>query len=187
MNFKLPAFLLLTACACSRAPQGGERELERGLERELLAHWPARSGQEPVLRMRGQEAVVDGEWVKSGEFLFYDERGNLRASGSYQEGLEHGPWAQFEPDGDVGRGQFRSGRREGQWTYSYPNGQLQEEGGYVGSVRKGFWTRWHENGQVRAEVMYQDGKLHGTCRYWLSDGREDVHLSGRYEAGERVN
>jgi hypothetical protein len=178
VNRRILAFLLLLACACSRLPEGQQRE--------LIDHWPAKSGREPVVRVRGQEVVSDGEWVKDGEFVFYDERGREQARGAYRLGREHGPWTQIEPDGDVGRGEFREGRRMGKWTYSYPGGQPQEEGGYVRGTRQGFWTRWHENGQVRAEVMYKDGELHGTCNYWFADGREDVKHSGRYERGEKV-
>lgn len=170
--------LLLPACGSGAASE------PEGTRRPLVEHWPARKGEEPVVRTRGREVVHGGRWVKDGEFVFFDERGREVARGGYRRDLENGPWVEIEEDGFVGRGSYRDGLRAGRWTYTYPDGSVHAEGAYVNGRREGQWIRRYPDGSLAAELMYRGGKLHGACTFYEKDGEVDRLRSGRYEDGE---
>ncbi len=177
---RLPwSLLLVFTLACGLG-------LEEGSKRELISHHESRGGRDPVVRTRGQEVVRGGEWVKEGEFVFFDEHGREVGRGPYKDGREHGPWVQVRSGGAKEWGSFASGLREGRWTYAYPNGKVHEEGAYVEGERHGQWTRWYKDGTLAAELMYRKGELHGLCRYLNPDGTEDALRSGRYAEGSHV-
>ena len=178
--------LAIALSACDGGGGGVKASEPEGTRREALAHWNSINGRDPIVRMRVWEEVVDGKWVKQGEFVFYDTVGREIASGTYENGLEHGPWVQTEEDGDRGHGRFVQGKRDGGWTYYYRNGAVQEAGAYVDGRKHGQWLRYFENGDPRAELMYREGELHGECRFYEEDGSVDSLLTGRYAYGSRV-
>jgi antitoxin component YwqK of YwqJK toxin-antitoxin module len=176
---KRSAALLLLLLACGQsAPEGARRE--------VVQHWPARGSRAPIVRVRGREVVKAGDWVKEGQFVFYDRDGREVGRGGYSDGLEHGPWVQTEESSHVAKGSFRMGRREGPWAYTFSSGQQQEEGTYVSGQRTGLWQRWYEDGTLAEECTYREGKRHGECRFFGPQGSQDELLSGRYKMGERV-
>jgi len=108
-------------------------------------------------------------------------------------GRREGEWSSWYPDGELReRGSFREGRREGLWRQWYASGQKHSEGlrrwdeGARASLREDPWRFWFENGQLRGEGRYERGLPVGEWRWWTDLGSLDVGRSGRFEAGERV-
>ena len=58
------------------------------------------------------------------------------------------------------------GKRTGNWTWWYPNGQMSQQGSYVNGQKSGTWTLYYEDGSRMAE------ECHGTgvSRSWFRNG-----------------
>lgn len=51
----------------------------------------------------------------------------------------------------------QSGRKQGKWTRTYPNGKLMYEGTFRDDKPAGEWKRFHESGVLKAVLRYIDG------------------------------
>jgi antitoxin component YwqK of YwqJK toxin-antitoxin module len=60
----------------------------------------------------------------------------------------------------------------------YPNGDKQEEGGFLNGERDGKWTYWHENGQKWSEGFYKEGVREGKSIVWYKSG--NIQYTGFY-------
>lgn len=166
--------LALGACAGESAEEGATRPLTQ-------------EGPNGVLTAEGTERYEDGSWVKHGPFVFRDDRGEVVSTGSYEGGLEVGPWEQRYEDGSRGEGSFRAGRRSGPWRTFHPNGAAQDAGSYEDGLRVGEWTSHRADGTLLRRATYAEGQLEGPVTYFGPDGRTvDRERSGLYRAGERV-
>jgi hypothetical protein len=137
------ALLVLTLSAGACGPPTPAEGTTRALEKT----WP--SG---VVRARGTEVFHDGEWVKHGEVVFFDEDGDESHRGPFEHGLESGVWHERYPDGGSGRGTYRAGKRHGPWTYTHANGRLAQQGVYVDGERDGVWKSWSPSGEPRPDL-----------------------------------
>jgi antitoxin component YwqK of YwqJK toxin-antitoxin module len=61
----------------------------------------------------------------------------------------------------------------------FPNGEKQEEGGYLDGKRDGIWTYWHENGNKWSEGFYHAGQNEGKSTVWYENG--EIQYSGFYK------
>lgn len=120
--------------------------------------------------------------------------------------VEHGTFTQWnDPSGEQGEGDYKAGRRVGRWTWTYPDGQLQEERHYEKGLlqgrvasfyedgskerlelyaknkRDGEWKAWHPNGQQAALEQYDAGKPSGEFARWDESGQKLVER--RFDAG----
>jgi antitoxin component YwqK of YwqJK toxin-antitoxin module len=108
-------------------------------------------------------------------------------------GRRQGGWSWWYPDGELReRGTFRAGRRDGLWQQWYASGQKHSEGVRLwddqarASLREGPWRFWFENGQLRGQGAYEGGRPVGEWRWWTDLGVLDAGRSGRFAAGVRV-
>lgn len=67
-------------------------------------------------------------------------------------------------------GSFKNDKRDGQWTYWYPDGKLWSKGFYKEGVNHGLKSVWHENGQKYYEGQMTDNKRTGIWKFWDPDG-----------------
>ena len=154
--------------------------VEDGTERPLTQY-----GKNNVLTANGAERFEDGAWHKHGQFTFRNERGEIVSEGSYEMGLETGPWTQVYEDGARGEGSFLAGQRSGPWATYFPNGVPQDSGAYKEGRRTGEWTSRRKDGTLLRKAMFVDGKEHGPVTYFSSDGQSvDRQRTGIYRDGE---
>jgi antitoxin component YwqK of YwqJK toxin-antitoxin module len=127
---------------------------------------------------------------------------HVEADGFYRE---------FHPDGKpFVEGQFREGRQDGEWIYTFDNGQLSRkvnyQGGkldgvwdiyradgtlaasqsFVNGLRHGEWIAYDETGkQPRVEEHYSNGKLDGVAKAWHPNGklRRQISLKNGVQHG----
>ena len=124
-----------------------------------------------VVSVEGTEIFQDGEWVKHGAFVFYDDAGDEIARGSYKDGLEDGPWRiTYEEDGATGVGSYLDGSRTGLWQTFHSNGKLQDTGEYERGLRTGLWISYKRDGTKLREARYEGGEVVGEP-VWF-DGRK---------------
>jgi antitoxin component YwqK of YwqJK toxin-antitoxin module len=62
----------------------------------------------------------------------------------------------------------------------FPNGEKQEEGGYLDGKREGKWTYWHENGNKWSEGFYHAGMNEGKSTVWFENG--EMQYTGFYKS-----
>lgn len=164
------AMVLVTACGPS---------FEEGTIRPLVKE--SRAG---IVTLKGAERFTDGEWLKHGETIFYDDDGDEIARGHYLRGVEDGPWTQLYDDGCRGAGSFKEGLRDGPWETFHKNGVLQDTGSYEKHERIGNWVSYRPDGTPLRQGKYTSGKLNGQVTWYLKDGKSiDKNRSGVYEDG----
>ena len=178
MTARAAALALLAGLAACERHAEGER-------RPIVRTWGGETG---IERVRGEEVWRDGRWVRDGGFRFFDREGRERARGSFVLGLESGPWVETYDDGGSGSGEYRAGKRSGEWTYWTEEGRVQQQGAYEDGERSGRWIEWYEDGvTLRSEVSWERGKKSGAAVYRNRDGTVNAQLSGTYREGVKVD
>ena len=171
------AVALFSTSAASCAP-----ELPEGTSRPLT-----KEGRAGLASVIGTEIFRDGEWLKHGEFVFYDDGGDEIGRGHYKDGLEDGPWTRKYEDGCTGLGSFKEGRQSGLWQTFHRNGSLQDTGNYERGRRTGTWLSYRDDRTKLREAQYEDGVLNGQVTWFAEDGATvDKNRSGIYRDGELV-
>jgi hypothetical protein len=89
-------------------------------------------------------------------------------------------WNDPGPRHDAGT--VANGRREGAWTWKWPDGTTRETREYRLGRLHGKVVAFDEHGQREVEETYRDGLRHGTWRAWYPDGKPAA--CERYEDGE---
>lgn len=65
-------------------------------------------------------------------------------------------------DGSYKRtGELKNGLNHGLWTWYFPNGQVQMKGNFEMGQREGVWQTFDSLGNLRVESYYIDNKLNG--------------------------
>lgn len=165
---------LISGTACSPST-------EEGAERDFKVE--SRAG---IVTVKGQQRFTGGEWLKHGPFTFYDDRGDVVATGHYEDGLETGAWTETYEDRCTGRGMYVEGQRSGPWQTFHPKGMPQDSGEYDRGLRTGLWLSYRRDGTKLREAEYQNGQENGRVVCFGPDGLIVNHeLSGTYKNGER--
>lgn len=58
----------------------------------------------------------------------------------------------------------------GEFTYVYPNGNLESRGRYLHNKKEGVWLTWHPNGMLADTTVYAGGNPVGTQMGWYANG-----------------
>jgi len=173
---RVPLGILLGSCLAACGPSEKDGDV-RQVKIENRAK---------IITVKGAERFVDGEWQKFGPFFFYDDHGDVIASGSYKDGLESGPWNETYGDRCTGRGIYLEGFRSGPWQTFHAKGMPQDSGDYELGLRTGLWLSYRRNGTKLREAQYKEGQENGRVVYFGPEGRIVNHeLSGTFEDGER--
>ena len=126
-----------------------------------------------------------------GVWKWYYESGNLLREEKYADGVLQGMMTEYSDtlsnlsgDGKViTKGLFQDGVKEGLWTYEL--GDYREDGNYRFGKRDGNWKHFYSSGKLRFEGNYVDGEPEGKHLYYFPDGR--VMQEGLYTAGRKEN
>ncbi len=113
---------------------------------------------------------VRSEWIKTGKKkkavtvglkIFYEngrvKREILSGDGNKFLGNKTSIRKEYYPNGQlaaVGPARNIVLAEIGDWKHYYENGQLKEEGEYIGGVKAGVWKHYYENGQLKATGYY---------------------------------
>lgn len=105
------------------------------------------------------ESFING--INNGNYMEFNERGQLTLRAGYRNNKLHGPW-----------GLYRFGRPEK--TANYKNGELD-------GVYKEYFNR---DGKIQKEIHYRNGIQHGPYRFFNEEG--EITLEYEYKDGEEV-
>ncbi|UUY07864.1 hypothetical protein LRS11_18960 [Pseudomonas sp. J452] len=118
------------------------------------------------------EGLLDGDSVK---FVISGSRGLIHERGEYRLGKRVGQWMHAETDGRFrSRGEYVEGRPEGLWNVQGAEGQ------YQNGLREGAWHKSMPDG-TRWEGSYKLNLLEGPARVFNREGQ--LQLEEHYAAG----
>ena len=67
-------------------------------------------------------------------------------------------------------GAFKNDKRDGQWSYWYPDGKLWSQAVYTEGIANGLKTVWHDTGKKYYEGQLTYDKRTGIWKFWDADG-----------------
>lgn len=124
----------------------------------------------------------DQKGRKTGEWLWYYANGDTMVSANYAAGELDGEFVEFDEYGQVvSQGNYVEGTEEGQWIYV--NGGYTEKGSYYDGMRTGEWVIRYPDGKAACVIHYEQDVMHGKYTSYWENGR--VKLTGRYVGGLR--
>lgn len=90
------------------------------------------------------------------------------------KGQKQGYWKQMMTDkGNTylySVGTYKDNKRDGFFTYYYPDGKIYTESNYKNDTLNGVSKVYRNYGPIRYEESFKDGKSHGFKKYFNSDG-----------------
>ena len=154
-------------------------------------------------------AGTDGKPLNDGNYRQWwpeSEGGGRKVQGRYKEGLRHGRWLEWFPDGKPAvKGQYNLGLRRRDWVVFDSNStEVANDSGYfriediaIGErfrargemregVRHGEWHYFWANGSPQVLCRFVEGELQGPLLFAHRDGTVDLGwISGLYADGVR--
>lgn len=146
-----------------------------------------------------------------GEFRYYDEEGNLRATNTFDSSGEKALNKTYAPNGRlIATGYYVNQKKEGEWKYydkdsgqlllcednrdgkvhgwsrlyNPSNGVLAEETQYVDGQREGVCHKFSDTGVLQMECEYHNGLLEGPCRIYYAS--QLLKEEGQYTQGRKT-
>lgn len=156
-------------------------DAERDVERELYPSGAVRTSRE-IMRLPSGETVSHGTWS------WWDEAGNVIASGDFRDGKREGVWKRmYEPADSPSFAEepyvgftapfqsvaaFQAGLMHGEWKISDARGRTIVSIHYQYGQRDGRATWWNPQGQKTQQVEYRAGLMEGDFVKWDVRGEE---------------
>lgn len=124
--------------------------------------------------LKSRKAYRDGEY--EGVHSHYHANGQLSRELRYQAGQPaDGEYLSFDEQGQVSnRAHFADGVLEGKVEAFHPNGRLAERGMYLNGQRTGLYEAWWPDGREKSQRQYVHGEKHGLERNWAEDGMRTI-------------
>lgn len=146
-----------------------------------------------------------------GEFRYYDEQGNLKATNTFDKTGDKALNKTYAPNGRmVATGYYVNQKKEGEWRYfdkesgrlllsednvggkvngwsrlyNPKNGKLAEETQYVNGIPEGVCKKYSDTGVLLMEGQYHNGMLEGPAKTYYPN--TNVKEEGLYSKGEKV-
>lgn len=147
----------------------------------------------------------------TGEFRYYDEQGNLKATNTFDKSGDKALNKTYAPNGRlIATGYYVNQKKDGEWRYfdkdsgqlllvednkdgkvngwsrlyNPNNGVLAEETQYLNGVPEGVCRKFSDTGALVMECQYRQGQLDGEAKtYYPSTMLKE---EGRYAKGEKV-
>jgi uncharacterized protein len=117
-----------------------------------------------------------------GHWRYYSEDGTLRSEGDYKSGKKQGNWVTYYPSGKIAsQGMYENDQPSGMWVYQYENGTISSAGSYTAGKKEGQWKAYDVNGALRSEASFDKGT--GDYREFFNNGT--LKVKGRIVEGKR--
>jgi antitoxin component YwqK of YwqJK toxin-antitoxin module len=98
-------------------------------------------------------------------------------------GKRHGSWSIYADSTLFATGSFKHGKKEGLWTYYYPNGQMKEEGHYHQDIKNGMWIEWYPDG----EIMWKGEWIQGNRTIEQKEAHPKILFNGKAYSGQALS
>ena len=155
---------------------------KQGVFREYDAEGQVVAGTLYENNIKVGEGIVDPEGRRQGDWVLYYPTGEIRAKGSYVDGLKDGPWTYFFLDGKTEQtGAYIADDFTGQWTWFFEDGSTKREEGYRRGKEDGLMVEYDRKGNIIHQGEYAGGYKEGLWVYTVNDHTEE----GVYVDGEK--
>ena len=101
---------------------------------------------------------------------YYDEKGELSETESWDNGVEHGPFKCYERGRIVLDGAKHKGVFDGPLLEWYPNGQIKRKFRFKKGVNHGLFCWWYPNGQLEQSTRFVNGDPIGRWEEFYENG-----------------
>jgi len=100
------------------------------------------------------------------------QNGQISMIGQFKSGKKSGQWIGWYENGQKESVEFyKDGLLDGKWIiYSQVNGNKFSERHYDGGIETGIHTLWYHNGNIRQTGFYKNGLKVGNWTYYNEDG-----------------
>ena len=125
---------------------------------------------------------AEGNYFNHGAWSHWNEKGVLRGTGEYRNGLRHGKWVRWFDAGEgkifqaplykqfqppfVAEANFVDDKLDGVWTIMDSRGRKASEWEFENGELNGLSTWYFPGGPKQREVTYQNGQIEGTVLEW---------------------
>lgn len=152
---------------------------------------------------------LDEQGRKQGEWRAFDERGNLKFTGQFRDGIPYGEFRYYYKNGDLKAVSVFSNEGRETFTRTYhKNGFLMAEGKYLdrkkdsvwkyysewdenlllsieiyeNTLKEGVWLNYYPDGEVAQKITYKNDVRQGPWKQFFNNGK--LKLEARYENDE---
>ena len=81
----------------------------------------------------------------------------------------------YDKDGKIAmQGSYKNGKKEGLFTFYYPNGQIESEGSFVSNYRWDVWKYYYSDGKIKQELSFHAFGSGEVVSYNFPDGTPSV-------------
>ncbi len=116
------------------------------------------------------EGQFDENGVKTGHWLFYDEKRSYYVQGFYLEGKMHGEWREYKVEDNTLQTStfFRFGHKHGSHRIYFKTGKLNIKGRYRNNNPHGIWTEYTVNSKPYRVQNLDNGLNHGDFIFYVN-------------------
>lgn len=112
------------------------------------------------LKKKNPLLIMPPDSSYSGEYVDKYDNGITKFTGNFRFGKKHGQWMSFYPTGIAwSELHFDKGLREGPNITYFENGKIRYEGYYRNDVRDSVWLYYDSIGNLAEKVLFKDDKV----------------------------
>jgi antitoxin component YwqK of YwqJK toxin-antitoxin module len=136
---------------------------------------------------------------KNGEYINYYFSGEICFSGNFKDDLKTGQWKYFYENGNLrSKGSFDNGLdadsldfgasingRIGEWIYYRENGTVFQKSNWIAGFKNGVLKQFYENGNLEKELVFDNNLINGHSKFYYETGK--VKAEGSYYKSDGGN
>lgn len=117
------------------------------------------------------EGLYDVSGGKKGTWKYYDNNGNLKSTGNYENDRAQGKYISYYPDGNTEwEGNYKYDTLVGYYVSYHKNGSMENQGGYKNGEQQGEWRFYYPDGNLESINYLHQGTFHGKQEYFGVEG-----------------
>ena len=96
--------------------------------------------------------------------------------GNFKNGLRDGLWVFYNEDTTKKNyeGHYKEDKKDSEWIYWYPNGEVWKKGSYLNNLKHGLWNYYTEQKQLVISGTFKNGKEEGEWKTWYDTGKKKI-------------
>ncbi len=150
--------LMLFIFSCENETEKQKEEIDKHVTDSISKHQ-----QKMVvdsLKKKNPLLIMPPDSSYSGEYVDKYENGITKFKGNFRFGKKHGQWMSFYPTGLAwSELHFDKGLREGPNITYFENGKIRYEGYYRKDVRDSVWLYYDSIGNLAEKVLFKDDRM----------------------------
>jgi antitoxin component YwqK of YwqJK toxin-antitoxin module len=139
------------------------------------------------IRAERQKAKYsDDHYEADGYYREFYPGGKKFVEGQYRQGRREGDWTYWFDNGQINRMvSFKNGQLDGQWEVYRADGTLAAKQSFAAGLRDGTWVIYNETGKqpLREENYADKGKVDGVWKLWYPNGQ--LQQQAGFKLGQR--